>query len=146
MGHPNVHPILLPASIIDRILFFHSVPQALIVSRTYECEINWTTALYQHYILSGELGYLEDFLDRMPLTDEMVEALVRKFQQEPHITPEMERAIAGLVDLVESVTLKYRLASLLGLKRTINELINQNSFYYLKDCDYGRNEHAVGGS
>lgn len=123
-----------------------SVPQALIVSRTYECEINWTTALYQHYILSGELGYLEDFLDRMPLTDEMVEALVRKFQQEPHITPEMERAIAGLVDLVESVTLKYRLASLLGLKRTINELINQNSFYYLKDCDYGRNEHAVGGS
>ncbi|XP_062548854.1 spatacsin isoform X2 [Armigeres subalbatus] len=123
-----------------------SVPQALIVARTYDSEINWTTAIYQHCIVGGNSSYLEDYLDRMPLTDDMVEVLVKKFQQEPRVTPEMERSIAGLVDLVESVTLKYRLASLLGLKRTINELINENSFYYLKDCDYGRNEPTVGGS
>nr|XP_029720124.1 spatacsin-like [Aedes albopictus] len=146
VDHQSCYSVL---NIKDPELFVYSalsVPQALIVARTYDCEVNWTTALYQHYIVNGELNYLEDYLDRLPLTDEMIEALVKKFQQEPRVTPEMERAIAGLVDLVESVTLKYRLASLLGLKRTINELINQNSFYYLKDSDYGRGEHTVGGS
>ncbi|XP_055544152.1 uncharacterized protein LOC129729540 [Wyeomyia smithii] len=119
-----------------------SVPQALIIARNYDYEISWTTALYQHYVVRGETHYLEDFLDRMPLTDGMVENLVKTFQLEPCITPEMERSIAGLVEMVESVTLKYRLASLLGLKRTLHELINQNSLYYLKDCDYGRKEQG----
>uniref|UniRef100_A0A1Q3FGT2 Spatacsin C-terminal domain-containing protein n=1 Tax=Culex tarsalis TaxID=7177 RepID=A0A1Q3FGT2_CULTA len=123
-----------------------SVPQALIISRTYEYEINWTQALYQHYIVNGESAYLDDYLDRMPLTDEMVESLVKTFQLEPSVTPEMERAIAALVEMVDTVTLKYRLASLLGLKRTIHELINENSFYYLKDCDYGRSENVSMGS
>uniref|UniRef100_A0A8D8NAD8 Spatacsin n=1 Tax=Culex pipiens TaxID=7175 RepID=A0A8D8NAD8_CULPI len=123
-----------------------SVPQALIISRTYEYEINWTQALYQHYIVAGSTPYLEDYLDRMPLTDEMVESLVKTFQLEPCVTPEMERAIATLVEMVETVTLKYRLASLLGLKRTVHELINENSFYYLKDCDYGRSESVSMGS
>ncbi|XP_055596606.1 uncharacterized protein LOC129746759 [Uranotaenia lowii] len=123
-----------------------SVPQALIVARTYDYEINWITALYQHYIINGEANYLEDFLDRMTLTDGMIENLVKIFQQEPTVTPDMERSIATLVDRVRLVTLKYRLASLLGLKRTLHELINGNSFYYLKDCDYGRNEHAAGGN
>ncbi|XP_058814826.1 spatacsin [Topomyia yanbarensis] len=123
-----------------------SVPQALIIARNYDYEINWTAALYQHFIVNGEAQYLEDYLDRMPLTDVMVEHLVKTFQLEPCVTPEMERAIAGLVKLVESVTLKYRLASLLGLKRTLHELINENSLYYLKDCDYGRNEHTASGS
>lgn len=82
----------------------------------------------------------------MPLTDEMVESLVKTFQLEPCVTPEMERAIATLVEMVETVTLKYRLASLLGLKRTVHELINENSFYYLKDCDYGRSESVSMGS
>ncbi|XP_058453189.1 spatacsin [Malaya genurostris] len=123
-----------------------SIPQALIIGRNYDCEINWTTALYQHFIINGEAQYLEDYLDRMPLTDVMIEHLVKTFQLEPCVTLEMERAVAALVELVESVTLKYRLASLLGLKRTLHELINENSLYYLKDCDYGRNEHIASGS
>ncbi|XP_053690600.1 spatacsin [Sabethes cyaneus] len=123
-----------------------SVPHALIIARNYDYEISWTTAIYQHYIVRGDAQYLEDYLDRMPLTDGMVENLVKTFQLEPSITPAMERSIAELVDMVESVTLKYRLASLLGLKRTLQELINQNSLYYLKDRDYGQNETTLSES
>lgn len=123
-----------------------SVPQALIIARTYDYEINWTVALYQQYIVNGNDQYLEDYLDRMALSDGMVENLVKTFQMEPTVTPEMERAVAELVEMVEAVTLKYRLASLLGLKRTIHRLINENSFYYLKDSDYGRSDHVAAGS
>ncbi|XP_055638313.1 uncharacterized protein LOC129776604 [Toxorhynchites rutilus septentrionalis] len=123
-----------------------SIPQALIIARNYDFEISWSTALYQHYVVNGETQYLEEYLDRMPLTDRMIESLVKTFQMESSVTPEMERAVADLVQMVDAATLKYQLASLLGLKRTLNELINGNSFYYLKDCDYGRNEHITSGS
>lgn len=54
----------------------------------------------------------------------------------------MEQHIANLVEMVDSVTVRYRLASLLGLKRLVAHLINENSLYYLKDTNYGRNEQT----
>lgn len=54
----------------------------------------------------------------------------------------MEQHISNLVEMVDSVTVRYRLASLLGLKRLIAQLINENSLFYLKDTNYGRNEET----
>lgn len=84
--------------------------------------------------------YLLDFRERMELTESMIEAMVKKFQHQTNVTQSMERCIAKLVDLVQTVTLRYKLASLLGLKRCIANLINDESLYYLKDTNYGRHE------
>lgn len=117
-----------------------SVPQAQILSRAYPYEINWTEAIFNQYILLGNDRYLIDFCDRMPLTESMIEALVKNFQHQTNITKRMEQNISHLVEKVQTVTLRYKLASLLGLKRCIANLINDHSLYYLKDTNYGRNE------
>lgn len=57
-----------------------------------------------------------------------------------NVTVKMEQQISSLVEMVESVTMRYRLASLLGLKGLIAKLINENSLFYLKDTNYGKNE------
>lgn len=115
-----------------------SVSQALILSRTYAYELNWTDALYVQYILRGNERYLQDYCDRMQLTEPMIEAMVRQFQHQRDVTARMESAIGRLVELVETVTTRYRLASVLGLKRCVAALINDHSLYYLKDTNYGR--------
>uniref|UniRef100_A0A182LT33 Spatacsin C-terminal domain-containing protein n=1 Tax=Anopheles culicifacies TaxID=139723 RepID=A0A182LT33_9DIPT len=125
--------------------FVLSVPQALIVGRAYGIEINWPGAIYQHYIIQGETAYLEDYLDRLPLTDGIIETLVKLFQLEPSLTPRMEQAIGTFIDRIQSVTLKYRLSSLLGLKKTIHGLINGGAVYYLKDTNYGKNDVEASG-
>lgn len=89
------------------------------------------------------MKYLTDYCDRMEMTDAMIEAMVRNFQHHANITPEMEQNIAVLVEMVETVTTRYKLASLLGLKRCIANLLNDHSLYYLKDTNYGRKE--IGG-
>ena len=57
-----------------------------------------------------------------------------------NVTSKMEQQIATLIEMIDSVTLRYKLASLLGLKNILANLINEPSNYYLKDTDYGRNE------
>lgn len=78
----------------------------------------------------------------MDLTDSIIEAVVKTFQHQSQIKPAAEANMARLVEMVESVTLRYKLASLLGLKGCIAALINDHSLYYLKDTNYGRNEEV----
>lgn len=117
-----------------------SVPQALILGRAYPFEINWTEAIFRQYVMRGSEKYLSDYCDRMELTEPMIEAMVKNFQHQTNVTRSMERCIATLVEMVQTVTLRYKLASQLGLKRCIANLINDQSLYYLKDTNYGRNE------
>ncbi|XP_037034806.1 spatacsin [Bradysia coprophila] len=117
-----------------------SVPQSEILGHAYPYEINWTEAIFNQYILLSNEKFLVDFCDRHSITDEMIENLVKNFQIQTNITAKMEQHISNLVEMVESVTMRYRLASLLGLKRLIAQLINENSLFYLKDTNYGRNE------
>lgn len=118
----------------------HSVPQALILGRAYPYELNWTDALYEQYVLAGNERYLQDYCERMQLTEQMIELLVKQFQHQVDVTPRMELAVGRLVELIETVTTRYRLASVLGLKRCVAALINDHSLYYLKDTNYGRSE------
>lgn len=77
----------------------------------------------------------------MELTDEMCEHLVKNFlQTQSNATSPMEKAISTIIEMVQSVTLRYRLASLLSEKRIIATLINGDCSYYLKDTNYGRSE------
>jgi len=53
--------------------------------------------------------------------------------------------LAQLVELIKSVVLKYKLASILGLKSIVMSLINDSSVYYLRDTNFGRSEFHTAG-
>ncbi|CAO1399769.1 unnamed protein product [Diamesa serratosioi] len=110
-----------------------NVPQAMILSRAYRYEIDFVKCLYAHVITSGEETYLKDFVDRLDVTDEMIESLVTMFQLETVVTKDMEKTISQITEMVLDTRLKYKLASLLGLKHIIGNIINSNSVHYLKD-------------
>lgn len=55
-------------------------------------------------------------------------------------TPQQQESLTQLVELIRSVTLKYKLASILGLKMIVMSLINDQTVHYLRDTNYGRNE------
>lgn len=55
-------------------------------------------------------------------------------------TGQQQESLGQLVDLIRSVTLKYKLASILGLKTIVMSLINDQTVHYLRDTNYGRNE------
>ncbi|XP_031632932.1 spatacsin [Contarinia nasturtii] len=118
-----------------------NIPQSLILSRAYPYEITWTEAIFNQFVLQGKDDYIIEFCVRFELTDDMIEHLVKNFlQTQSNATPKMEKAISTIIELVQSVTLRYKLASLLSDKRTIATLINGDCLYYLKDTNYGRNE------
>lgn len=108
--------------------------------------MNWPDALYAQYVLNANERFLQDYCERMQLTEPMIELLVKQFQHQVDVTPRMEMAIGRLVELVETVTTRYRLASVLGLKRCVAALINDHSLYYLKDMNYGRREEGSSAS
>lgn len=60
--------------------------------------------------------------------------------QQNTISKQMEEHLSELVDMVESITLKYKLASLLSFRPTILSLINDSTIYYLRDMDFGRRD------
>lgn len=119
------------------------VPQALILSRSHPYEINWSEAIFNQFIMQGKQSYIDDYLARMTLSEDMIEVIVKNYMQQTALiaaTTQMEQKISLIVDLVESVTLRYKLASLLSDKRIIANLINNSCIYYLKDTNYGRND------
>lgn len=119
----------------------YSIPQSLILSRTYPYEIVWTESIFNQYIVQGKDCYIIEYCVRMELTDDMIEHLVKNFLQfQTTITGKMEKAISTIVEMSQSITLRYKLASLLSDKRIIANLINGDCLYYLKDTNYGRSE------
>lgn len=122
------------------------VPQALILSRAYPFEINWSESIFNQYIMQGKETYIAEYLARMELNEDMIEVMVKNFMQQTATTPattQMEQNISNIVEMVESVTLRYKLASLLSDKRIIANLINDRSLFYLKDTNYGRNDNSA---
>lgn len=63
-----------------------------------------------------------------------------RFQHQSNYSKAMEQNISTLIEMVDSVSLRYKLASVLGLKKIIATLINDQCSYYLKDTNYGRTD------
>ncbi|XP_017486027.1 PREDICTED: uncharacterized protein LOC108374563 isoform X1 [Rhagoletis zephyria] len=120
-----------------------SVPQALILSRACGYDINWSEVLLSQYIILGHTNYLQEYLQYLQVSDNIIDNTVKGFQlyaQHHRISPAMEEHLAQLVALVKSVTLKYKLASLLSLKPIVMSLLNDQTAHYLRDTNFGRNE------
>jgi glycosylphosphatidylinositol transamidase (GPIT) subunit GPI8 len=57
---------------------FHSVPQSIILGRSHTFNINWTEAIYIRYVLMSDEKYFKDYLERMDLSENMIENIVKK--------------------------------------------------------------------
>uniref|UniRef100_W8BC60 Spatacsin n=2 Tax=Ceratitis capitata TaxID=7213 RepID=W8BC60_CERCA len=122
-----------------------SVPQSLILSRAYGYDINWSEVLLSQYVILGHANYLQEYLQHMQINDNIIENTVKGFQlyaQHHRISTRMDEHLSQLVTLIKSVTLKYKLASLLSLKAIVMSLINDQTSHYLRDTDFGRNENC----
>ena len=67
----------------------------------------------------------------------MIETIVKLTQLES-ITSKQEKVLHDLVMMVRDCGLKFKLASLLGLKGMLQQMLNdEQSYYYLLDSKYG---------
>lgn len=115
------------------------VPQALILSRAYPYEIIWTEAIFSQHILQGKHQYLHDYCARKELTDDMVENILKNYiQLKEKITSHSECAMSNIIEMVQNITQRYKLASLFSSKKIVENLINSEALHYLKDTHYGR--------
>lgn len=114
-----------------------SVPQTMILIKNSDKMIDFAKAISAHLMQEDE-NYLLDFMSRLELTDAMIENVVKITQLET-ISPKQERMLNDLVLMVNDRGLKFRLASLLGLKAQLQQMLNdQGSYCYLLDSKYGK--------
>ncbi|CRL01871.1 CLUMA_CG015712, isoform A [Clunio marinus] len=112
------------------------VPQTMILMKNTETNIDFAKAISVHLMLEDE-SFLNEFMARNDLTDEIIENVV-KMTQLTRITPKQEKIFNDLVRMVADCGLKYRLASLLGLKSQLQQMLNdQGTYCYLLDTKYG---------
>lgn len=121
------------------IFFYFSFQQTVIIARNYSYDLNWAEILYNQYIINNRIEYFQEFLIKFDSIENVAENIVKMVQAENiKLSVESEQAVVNVIQNISSVILKYKLASLLGLKKIIADLINDQSLYYLKDTDYGR--------
>ncbi|KAL5274526.1 SPG11 family protein [Megaselia abdita] len=124
--------------------YYLTLHQALLFCGYYDnFDANWSEILLYQYIILERKEYLNDFLEQMDLTDAIIENILRHFQNVAlnvnfKVTTKMELCLEDLVLRIQSITLKYKMASLLNFKKIIMSLINDHPFYYLKDSNYGK--------
>lgn len=117
------------------------VPQALILSRAYPYEIVWTESIFNQHIIQGKQQYIHDYCARKELTDDMVEIILKNYiQLKDKVTLQSEMAMSNIIEMVQNITQRYKLASLFSGKKIVENLINSEALHYLKDTDYGRND------
>ncbi|XP_017959195.2 spatacsin [Drosophila navojoa] len=120
-----------------------SVPQTLILSRAYGYDINWSEALLSQFVLLQRANYLQQYLSHQRISDSVIEQVVKGYilhTQNNPTSAKYDVSLTQLVELIRSVTLKYKLASILGLKAIVMALINDSTVHYLRDTNFGRNE------
>lgn len=112
------------------------VPQTMILMKNVDVKIDFAKAIFVHILLEDE-SYLIDFMSRLELSDDLIENVV-KIAQLDSISAKQERILNDLVMMVSDKGLKFRLASLLGLKGQLQQMLNdQGTYYYLLDSKYG---------
>ncbi|KAL0117009.1 hypothetical protein PUN28_010108 [Cardiocondyla obscurior] len=117
--------------ILSHVLNF---PQALIVIRAYNYHADWVNLIYHHCILKGETKYLKEFMTVNNLTPTIVQDCARRYRFEISINHSMTDNMRTLISELSDVECKYMLASQLGFKDIVEELLNDPIVgSYLKD-------------
>lgn len=114
-----------------------SPPQMMILNKNVDIAIDYTRTIFCRSLIVGDESYLLEFIGRIDLTDAMIENVIKLTQFES-ITKKQEKVLHDLVMMTRDVGLKFRLASLLGLKGLLQQLLNdEQTYHYLLDSKYG---------
>lgn len=94
----------------------------------------------RHYILNDGSEYLARFARRHTITAALVEEVLSAFEMESGFTKKADTLdrISRLVSMLTDVEAKYRLASRLGLRQLVSELLSSSALPYLKDTAWGK--------
>ncbi|XP_017003047.3 spatacsin [Drosophila takahashii] len=125
-----------------------SVPQTLILGRAYGYDINWSEAILSQFVVLQVGNYLQEYLCHQRINDDVIEQVVKGYllhTQSSATSSKQEESLIQLVELIKSVILKYKLASILGFKSIVMSLINESPVYYLRDTNFGRSEFHTAG-
>ncbi|XP_046672590.1 spatacsin [Homalodisca vitripennis] len=107
--------------------------QAHVVASAYAVALDWSAALYQHCVLKGNSEYLQDWTRHHQLTKTLVLDIVHRFQSEKEINAVMEGNMKLFISSVSLLDVKYRVASQLGFKDILQNLLASPDMAYLKD-------------
>ncbi|XP_058809210.1 spatacsin [Phymastichus coffea] len=111
-----------------------SFSQALILARAYDHHVDWASAIYSHCLLKGEAKYLKDFITSKRLTASVAIDCAKRYKLEKNINRNMTENMQFLVAKLNDNECKYVLASQLGFRNIIEEMLNDPAIgAYLKD-------------
>ncbi|KAL7289760.1 hypothetical protein TKK_0016361 [Trichogramma kaykai] len=130
----------LQAEEINRAISRHlSFSQALIVARAYEHHVDWASAIYHHCLINGESKYLRDFITSKCLTASVAVDCARRYRLEKTISKLMSENMQVLVAKVNDNECKYVLASQLGFRKIVEDMLDDPAVgAYLKDTVFRR--------
>lgn len=114
-------------------IHYFSFQQTKILIESYNYQADWGLILFKQCILHGRLEFLEDFVASKPLTNTLAQDLTRRFLSEKLLTQNYIKAMKEVLRKVESVHMKYRLASELGFTDVIETLLSGTQLAFLKD-------------
>ncbi|XP_066152206.1 spatacsin isoform X2 [Euwallacea fornicatus] len=118
------------AKLMSKELNFH---QSNILAQAYNFSPDWAQILYEQAILNTNITFFDQFVETLGITDEIIQDIARKFLGSNLATGQQLMNIKHILELIESLHLKYRLASELGFSGLALEVINSENIFYLKD-------------
>ncbi|ESP01289.1 hypothetical protein LOTGIDRAFT_157467 [Lottia gigantea] len=107
----------------------------LIVSEAYSKRCDWSTAIYYNVIINNDFRYLHDLKSHVQLKPAIIQDAVDKYQQSGNkVSPEQCLInIKKLLTYCKDIKIQYKIASELGFKDMINQMLKGDSGSYLQD-------------
>jgi len=93
----------------------------------------------RHYVLNDESDYLSMFCRRRFITSTVVEEAVAAAESESGLkkTQVLDR-FSRIISMVKDSETKYRIASRLGLRPLVGDLLSSSALPYLKDTTWSK--------
>ncbi|KAB0803687.1 hypothetical protein PPYR_00657 [Photinus pyralis] len=110
-----------------------SFDQSLILIDSNNYKPDWSSVIFEQYIMRNNIAYLDSFLLSFPLSDALLHDISRKFLALTKPNGSAIRNMREMINRCSSVRVKYRIASELGFTDLVEELLFSNQLAYLKD-------------
>eukprot|EP00058_Branchiostoma_floridae_P024300 XP_002609790.1 hypothetical protein BRAFLDRAFT_78622 [Branchiostoma floridae] len=107
--------------------------KALIVAEAYGKQSEWSSALFNNVVLSGDFHYLDDYLAHMSLNSGMFVDIVGRYRREGSKSSQVTGNLKKLLGYCREVHITYRLAAEMGFNDLCVQLLEGDGGAYLRD-------------
>merc|ERR1712136_572113 len=99
----------------------------------YDCNVNWGHALSNHYVTGNDESYLEAVARCRGISVAIVEDAVEASMDATSKGGDQLGRLSHLISMLDNIEVKYRIASRLGLRQLVSQLLTSPALPYLKD-------------